>query len=259
MPIPMDEHRASWGFDFAQLDSDLAASGCRALVLVNPHNPTGKVFTAEELDKLGYLARRHDLLVISDEIHSDLVFPPHKHIPIASLPGMAERTVTLNSASKGFNLAGVRCAIAHIGPERLRQTWDSSPPTLYGSPNIFGVTATLAAWQHGDTWLSSVVDHLDRQRHLLVDSLKREVPGTRHRKVEAGYLAWIDFRNLSLGSDPAEFLLTNGKVALQSGAAFTLDDHGRGFARLNFATSSGLLHEIISRISHACTQNGNAR
>jgi cystathionine beta-lyase len=145
LPIPMNDERDGWTVDLARLDHDLAACRCRALVLVNPHNPTGRVMTAEELDALAHLAWRHDLLVISDEIHSDLIYPPHQHIPFASLPGMTERTVTLNSASKGFNLAGVRCAIAHVGPPRLREVWDSTPPTLYGSPNIFGVAATLAA------------------------------------------------------------------------------------------------------------------
>jgi cystathionine beta-lyase len=250
LPIPMADVDGGWACDLARLDRDVASTRCRALVLVNPHNPTGRVFAAEELDALAHTARRHDLLVIADEIHSDLVYAPHRHIPFASLPGMGERTVTLNSASKGFNLAGVRCAIAHLGPERLRASWDNAPSVLYTSPNIFGVAATLAAWQHGDTWLTGVLAHLDRQRHLLIDSLARLVPGARHHLVQAGYLAWIDFRATGLGPDPAATLLDSAKVALQSGVPFVTDGGGEGFARLNFATSPDILREIINRISH---------
>jgi cystathionine beta-lyase len=209
---------------------------------------TGRVFTAEELDTLAHLARRHDLLMISDEIHADLVYSPHQHIPFASLPGMSERTITLNSASKGFNLAGVCCAIAHLG--RLREVWDSAPPTLYTSPNIFGVAATLAAWQHGDTWLAALVAHLDRQRHFLVESLASTMPRIHHHLVQAGYLAWLDFRATELGPDPATTLLDRTNVALQPGGPFTLGGVN-GYARLNFATSTDILREIISRISHA--------
>lgn len=257
LPIPMSDERDSWTFDLGRLDRDLTTSGCRALVLVNPHNPTGRVFTAEELDALAHLARRHDLLMISDEIHADLVYPPHQHVPFASLPGMSQRTVTLHSASKGSNLAGVRCAIAHLGPARLREVWDSAPPTLYTSPNIFGVAATLAAWQHGDAWLAALTAHLDRQRHFLVESLARIAPRVRHHLVQAGYLAWLDFRATELGPDPATTLLNQANVALQPAGPFTLDN-GDGYARLNFATSTDILREIMTRISHVAGENSNS-
>jgi cysteine-S-conjugate beta-lyase len=258
LPIPMNDERNGWTFDLGRLDDDLAATGCRAMILVNPHNPTGRVFTAEELDALAYLAVRHNLLIVSDEIHADLIYPPHQHIPFASLPGMSERTVTLNSASKGFNLAGARCAVAHLGPARLREVWDSAPPALYTSPNIFGVAATLAAWQHGDTWLAGLVAHLGQQRRFLVESLASTMPRIRHHLVQAGYLAWLDFRATELGPDPATALLDKANVALQPGRPFTLDG-GDGYARLNFATSTDILREIISRISHAASENQDSR
>jgi cystathionine beta-lyase len=257
LPIPMVDEPGGWTFEIDRLDQNLRTSRCRALLLVNPHNPTGRVFTIRELQALAELAERHDLLVISDEIHADLAYQPHRHIPIATLPGMAARTVTLSSASKTFNLAGLRCAVAHIGPDHLLATWDQQPVNLYGCANVFGVAATLAAWEHGDEWLAAVVAHLDSQRHLLADALAQQLPRVRHHLVEASYLAWIDFRALGLGADPAAALLKSARVALSSGPSF--GPGGDGFARLNFATSADLLGELLERISRAVNNNSEQR
>jgi cystathionine beta-lyase len=251
LPIPMLDQPDGWDANLPHLERSLRETPCRALVLVNPHNPTGRVFTPDELATLATLAIRHDLLVIADEIHADLTYPPHRHIPLATLPGMAERTVTLNSASKAFNLAGTRCAVAHIGPERLLQAWDNQPGNLYGRANILGVAATLAAWRDGDDWLNAAVTHLDAQRHRLAHGLKTRIPAARHHLGQATYLAWIDFRDTGLGGDPAEDLLASAQVALTSGSTF--GPGGEGFARLNFATSADILDEIIHRITQAVT------
>ncbi|MGH3673998.1 MAG: MalY/PatB family protein [Pseudonocardiaceae bacterium] len=255
--IPMIDNPAGWVFDIRRLEYHLRNARCRAFLLVNPHNPTGRVFNADELAALAQLAERHDMLIISDEIHADLVYPPHQHIPIASLPGMAARTVTLSSASKAFNLAGVRCAVAHIGPERLLARWDEQPGNLYGRANIFGVAATLAAWRNGDDWLARAITHLDNQRHLLADLLVARLPDARHHLVQASYLAWIDFRPLGLGPDPADRLAKQAGVALTSGLPFGLG--GDGFARLNFATSTHLLSEIIGRMGRAVSTTTDQR
>lgn len=257
LPIPMVDEPDGWTFDIDRLDRDLRVSRCQALLLVNPHNPTGRVFTADELHALAKLAEHHDLLVISDEIHADLAYQPHRHIPIATLPGMAARTVTLNSASKAFNLAGARCAVAHIGPDRLLSAWDQQPGNLYGRANLFGVAATLAAWERGDEWLAAAVAHLDSQRHLFADALARQLPKARHHLAQASYLAWIDLRALGLGPDPAAPLLESARVALTSGTSF--GPGGEGFARLNFATSADLLRELVDRISRAVNSSSEQR
>lgn len=216
-------------------------TGCRVLLLVNPQNPTGHVFTRDELTDLADLAERNDMLVISDEIHADLVYEPHRHIPFATL--LPERTITLTSASKAFNLAGLRCAVAHIGHEPTRKALAAMPKMMYGESNIMGVEATVAAWRHGDDWLAETMRTLDANRRMIAD----ELPGTIGYAVpEATYLAWLDFGR----PGAAERLEREAKVLLSDGAHF--GPGGANFARLNFATDPEILREMLRRIKQAC-------
>lgn len=247
VPIPMVDTGDGWTFDADRLAEDVARHGCRALVLVNPHNPTGRAFTRDELAAIAEIADRHDLLVISDEIHSDLTYDPYRHIPFASLgEEAATRTVTLTSASKAFNLAGLRCSVAHVGDRRVREALEAQPPLLFGEVNSLGVLATLAAWQEGDDWLAGARATLTRNRRLIAESLPA---GIRHHLPEATYLAWLDCRELGLGTDPAAFFLARAGVMLSSGPGF--GPGGDGFARLNFATSGPILEEMLRRMRAA--------
>jgi cystathionine beta-lyase len=247
VPVHMLDTHDGWRFDADRLADDVARHGCRTLLLVNPQNPTGRAFRRDELLAIADVVRAHDLLVISDEIHADLVFAPGVHIPFASLgPEIAERTVTVTSATKAFNLAGIRCAVAHIGPERLRDALAAQPDVLFGEVNILGVEATLAAWRAGDDWLDGVRAVLDRNRHRLVKALP---PGIGCRLPEATYLAWLDCRALGLGPHPAEFFRKEARVLLSGGPPF--GPGGEGFARLNFATSEPVLEEILARMNEA--------
>jgi cystathionine beta-lyase len=247
VPIPMLDTGDGWRFDAGRLAEDVARHGCRALLLVNPQNPTGRVFRRDELLAIADVVRAHDLLVISDEIHADLVYAPGVHIPFASLDAeVAARTVTVTSATKAFNLAGIRCAVAHIGPERLRETLAALPEVLFGEVGVLGVEATLAAWRDSDDWLAGVLAVLDRNRRRLVEALP---PGIECRLPEATYLAWLDCRALDLGPDPAEFFRKEARVLLAGGPPF--GPGGDGFARLNFATSGPVLEEILTRMNDA--------
>lgn len=247
VPIPMLEGPDRWELDADRFDHDAGVTSCRVLLLVNPHNPTGRVFTHAELAAIAEVAERRDLLVISDEIHAELAYPPHRHIPFASLsPSAARRTVTLMSATKAFNLAGIRCAIAHIGPDQLLASHDAQPPDLFGHVSVFGVAATRAAWTEAGAWLEEAVAHLDRNRLLVADSLAQLLPGIGYHLPEAGYLAWLDFRSLGLGADPAAVLLDRGRIALSHGPDF--GPGGEGFARLNFATSRQVLSDVLDRL-----------
>ncbi|WP_214318284.1 MalY/PatB family protein [Nonomuraea sediminis] len=247
VPIPMLDDGDGWGFDPERLAADVARHGCRALILVNPHNPTGRVFGRDELAVIAEIAERHDLLVISDEIHSDLTYDPHRHIPFASLgPEAAGRTVTMTSASKAFNLAGLRCSVAHLGDARVRDALAAQPPLLFGEVSSLSVLATLAAWRDGDDWLAEVRATLDGNRHLIAESLPA---GVRFHLPEATYLAWLDFRGLDLGPDPAAHLLERANVKLSSGPSF--GPGGEGYARLNFATSGPILQEMLHRLRQA--------
>ncbi|MFF4948136.1 MalY/PatB family protein [Streptomyces chattanoogensis] len=247
VPIPLRDTSQGWAWDPDLLAKAVADSGCRALVLVNPHNPTGRVFERAELLQLAELAERHDLLVISDEIHADLTHAPHHHIPFASLgPEIERRTVTLTSATKAFNLAGVRCAVGHLGPARLRAAVDEQPVELYGAANVLGVHASLLAWTEGDAWLSAVRRHLAGVRDRLTATLADRLPGIAHHPPEGSYLAWLDCRALGWGDDPAARFRERGAVELGSGPGF--GPGGHGFVRLNFATSAAVLDELLDRL-----------
>ena len=164
-------------FDMAELEK-LVDKRTRIFVLCNPQNPTGRVFSRDELLALGRFAIEHDLIVISDEIHSDLVYPGQQHIPFASLgPEIAARTVTLNSATKSFNIPGLRCALIAFGSEDLRNRFHKRIPLkLTGSANIVGVDATVAAWEECQPWLDAVMEHLLKARNRVVDVLAAEAP-----------------------------------------------------------------------------------
>ena len=235
-----------WAWDHDDLDRRLAVERARILLLCNPQNPTGRVFTRGELEHLAAIAERHDLLIVSDEIHSDLVYTPQRHVPMATIA--PDRTVTLTSASKAFNIAGLRWAIAHVGPPWLRDRIAALPSHLLGAPNLTAVAATTAAWTEGDAWLQALLVHLDRNRALLADLLAEHVPDVGYVPPEATYLAWLDARSLGLPDDPASVALAHG-VALSPGPDF--GQNGVGFARLNMATSAGVLRAIVERLGDA--------
>jgi cystathionine beta-lyase len=235
-----------WDLDLTATDAAVNSADARVLLLVNPHNPTGRVFTEPELTGLAEIARRHDLLVISDEIHADLVYAPHRHLPFAALsPDAAARTVTLTSASKAFNLAGLRSAVVHFGPADLLAVRDAQPSDLFGMANLFGVHAALAAWSPSAAgWLSTLVEHLDANRRRLV-SAAGALPGVRVLEPEATYLAWLDVRGT--GVDRPDLALRRAGLRASPGPDF--GPGGEGFVRINFATSAEILEEVLDRLA----------
>jgi cystathionine beta-lyase len=254
--VPIRRRDGRWQVNLDQIaDAVRGRDGMppgRVMFLVNPHNPTGRVLTRDELLELGRLVVEHDMLVISDEVHADLTYPPHRHIPFASISEeIARRTVTLTSGSKAFNLAALRCAVAHIGVAAVRKALDDRQGLLFGQVNALGVDALRAAWTGADGWLDTVRALLRRNRLWLADHLP---PGVAYLPPDATYLAWLDCRALRLGDDPSAFFLDKAKVLLFRGAEF--GDEGRGFARLNFATSSLVLDELVRRMRTAVEREG---
>ncbi|MCH6162590.1 MalY/PatB family protein [Streptomyces marispadix] len=236
--------------DMAALADGVARHGCKVLLLVNPHNPTGTVLTRDELHEIAAVARRRDLLVVSDEIHSELTHEPHRFVPFASLsPDAAARTVTITSATKAFNLAGLRCTVTHYGPDRLLAVRDAQPPDLYGTVSNLGVTGTRAAWLHGDAWQKQLLTVLDRNRRRVHDVLRERLPALRHRLPEATYFTWIDARALRLAEDPVGFVRRHGGVLLDGGAPFGTGSEQ--YLRLNFATSADVLEGILDGVVNA--------
>ena len=224
-----------------------AARRARALLWCDPHNPTGRAFTRDEVAKVAEIVAAHDLTIISDEIHAELTYPGSTHVPIASLgPEIEARTFTLASPSKAFNLAGAKCGVGYCGSEALldRYRW-SYNPQLPGV-TVFGLAATRAAWTQCDDWLARAVRYLDGNRRWLESAIAEHLPSVCHRVPEATYLAWLDMRSLDLGVSPGQHFLEHGQVALHEGALFGAV--GEGFVRLNFATSRAILEEIVDRM-----------
>ena len=234
-------------FDGAVLDGVLD-DRTNVVLWCNPHNPTGRAFDDEELAALADVAGRRDLLVLSDEVWADLVHPGACHRTVASVPGLAERSVVVSSASKSFNLAGLRCAIAHIGSDRVLEEFQRHPDRLRGHVNTLGAEAALACWREGRPWLDELRRHLVGQLDHLGARLETDLPEVRWRRPDATYLAWLDGRGLGL---PDEFarVLKHGGVALSPGLDFGA--LGAGHARLNVATSRDILDEILDRMIDA--------
>ena len=248
---PLVDDGARLRLDAEALERALDA-GTRLLLLCNPHNPSGRALDREELEALARIACEHDLVVVSDEIHCELVYPGHRHIPIGSLgDDIGQRTVTLNSASKGFNIAGLRCAVMHFGSEALRERFRRAvPDRLIGPLNPIGIDATVAAWRDGQPWLDRVMQRLGVNRDRIAAWVVEQAAIIRHHPPEATYLAWLDCRGLvERTGDVHEFFLREARVALTSGQAF--GPGAEGFLRLNFATSPEILEQLLDRMTAA--------
>jgi cysteine-S-conjugate beta-lyase len=235
------------GFDYDDLEARLGEDGATIWILCHPHNPLGHVFRRRELERIADIAARHDILVVSDEIHADLTMPGATHVPFASLgPEVVARTVTVTSTSKAFNLAGLRWAVMHAGDAGLHDALEQLPGHYLGAPNVMAVTAAVAAWTGGGEWLDAVVDVIDENRQALGDLLRRHLPGTVYRPPEATYLAWVDATGLGLGDDPAETFRRRG-VELSPGPQF--GPGGEGHVRINIATSPAILAETVAAMA----------
>ena len=235
--------------DLDRLD-ELFAEGARTLVLTQPHNPWGRVFTRSELEGVRDVVVKHGARVISDEIHAPLALPGATHVPYLSLEGTGDHAVAVVAASKAFNTAGLRCAqIVAAHGETMRRIRDVPDP-LNDSWSPLGEVAAVAAYQHGDEWLAALVRRLAEQRDLLADLLATHMPEVRMRPLEATYLAWLDARAYG-HADPAAVALERGRVKLAPGHDYHpgLDGH----VRLNIATSPERLEEIVTRLASAWT------
>ncbi len=240
--------------DFDALRGSIDAR-TRMLMLCNPHNPTGRVFTREELSALAEIAIEHDLIVVSDEIHADLVLPGAEHVPIATLgPEVEARTITLMSATKAWNIAGLRCAVAAFGSQDLHRRFNALPRHIRGGLGSLGLAATQIAWTACQPWLDEVVGYLDANRRAVREQLAEQLPAVRLDGPEGTYLAWLDCRALELPGGPFAFFLKRAKVALSNGAVF--GPGGSGFVRLNFATSREIVTEAIERMAKAVQSHG---
>ncbi|MFZ4858298.1 MAG: MalY/PatB family protein [Desulfuromonadaceae bacterium] len=237
-------------FDLGDLEKK--ARSAKLLILCSPHNPVGRVWTRVELEAVAAIVKRHDLLVVSDEIHGDLLFPPHRLIPFGTLSNISpEKVVTFVAPSKTFNLAGLAASIAIIPDPVLRRRFVDNQKTLgVGKSNFLGLVALEAAYRLGEPWLESLLLYLEGNARHLVEYARNKWPQIDVDVPEGTYLAWLDCRRLGLTEEELHRLFFEfARVGLNRGSQF--GSQGRGFMRLNFATPRATLNEGLERITRA--------
>lgn len=241
--IPLILENDRWTIDFERFESSITAKS-KLLLLCNPHNPGGTVFTREELLKLGEICERHDLVICSDEIHCDLVLEQdQKHIPYGSLsPELAQRTITLMAPSKTYNLPGLACAFGIFPNERIRNKFSLAARGIITEVNLFGYAGCEAAYNYGEPWRLELLDYLRGNRDRIYAFLQERYPQVGTHPMAATYLAWLDIRKLGL-KDPAGHFEKHG-IALSDGKMFG----GEGFLRLNFGCPRARLEEGLQRL-----------
>lgn len=235
-------------FNYDELEAQAAKANL--LMLSNPHNPVGRSWTKDELEKLADICNHHDLIVISDEIHSDLVLPGHRHNVFAVLnEETVQRTITLHAPSKTFNLAGLSTAFAIIPSEALRKRFEQQIEKLHlGLGNLFGFEALIAAFNNGDEWLDQLLGYLAENVSFTRDYLANHLPEINIYPTEATYLMWLDFSHFKLSDE--EFrskMIDEAGLALSRGADF--GPGGEGFMRLNVACTRATLREGLERMA----------
>jgi len=244
---PLHENDGVYSIDFEDFEAKLA-TGVRMFILCNPHNPVGKVWSEEDLWRMGALCCRYKTLILSDEIHSDLVFKPHKHVHIAALSEeLAQQTLTFFAPSKTFNMGGMFTSVAHSANKELLQTLTSYMEKMHlfhGS--IFGDLTLEAAYNHGDAWLDALLDYLSGNFDYVVQYLQDEVPGMKTHRPEGTYLMWLDARELGLEPKALQQKMMDAGLGFNSGDLFGVE--GAGFLRLNAACPRQRLEQACAAL-----------
>ncbi len=237
--------------DFEALEQQIDHQ-TKMMYLCNPHNPVGRAWTKEELKKLADIAEKHQIIVVSDEIHSDIIFSGHKHIPFASVSEYAaQTTITSMAPSKTFNLAGLSTSIVVIENQRMMQDYNHMIETFHiGLTNPFGLTGLKAAYSKGEPWLEALLKYLEQNRDFVFNYINEEIPGLTPFLPEATFLMWIDFRGLNLDEKALKNLLVE-KAGLGLSAGEIFRNGGEGFQRLNFGCPKSVLEQALTQLKSA--------
>jgi cystathionine beta-lyase len=244
-----NEDTNPWILNWDSIESAYA-SGLKVHLLCSPHNPLGFIYSEQDLRKIVALAKKYDVLVISDEIHAPLTFPGETFVPILSLGADAESVaLCVTAASKGWNIAGLKCAIIISQNDEMNTELAKLAPAMHYRASLLGGFATAVAFAQCEVWLDTVLAQLDQNRHLIKKLLAEKLPTVRYHIPQNSYLAWLDVESLNLGENPSVTLIEKGRVAFSPG-------HGFGkqcdqYVRLNFATSPEIITEAIDRIARA--------
>ena len=244
-----DEATNPWVINWDSIEKAYA-SGIKVHLLCSPHNPLGFIYTKQDLLKIVGLAKKHNVLIISDEIHAPLTFPGETFVPMLSLGADAESvSVTVTAASKGWNIAGLKCAILISQDEQMNAKLANLAPAMHYRASLLGGFATAVAFADCGVWLDTVIAQLDHNRHLIKNLLAEKLPTVRYHIPQNSYLAWLDVESLNLGPDHSVTLIEKGRVAFSPGHAF--GKQCDQYVRLNFATSPEIITEAIDRIARS--------
>jgi len=247
-PLARDE-AGRYDLDPAAIEAALSQPGAAAYLLCSPHNPTGNVWPAGQLEMVADLCQRHGAALLVDEIHAPLVLPGARFVPFGSLRHeMTGQAFVFTSASKGWNIPGLKCGVAVAGSQQGRALLEQRAGALLAAH--LGVLASVAAFTEGGPWLDAVLRQLDENRALLAALLREHLPAAGYAQPQASFLAWLDCRALGLGDDPSAVFLDRGRVAVARGPRF--GRQGEGFVRLNIGTSPELIAEAVRRMAGAC-------
>jgi cysteine-S-conjugate beta-lyase len=252
-PLVLDDGR--YVMDFEDLETKAADPLTKMIFLCNPHNPVGRVWTATELRQLGDICARHSVLVVSDEMHGDLVFPGHEYTPFASLgPAFATNSITCLSPAKTFNIAACCSAFTVVPDEDKRRQFQAENNRLtVNKNNAFANAAMEAAYAEGGTWLDAAIEYLEGNVDLVKTRLA-SIPGVKLVEPEGTFLVWLDFRDLNLDTELlTQFLRRQAKWAVTRGHAF--GDSGAGFARLNIGCTRARLATAMDQLAVAVAEN----
>ena len=237
--------------DFRNLEKE-AIAGAKLILLSNPHNPVGKAWTEEELEKLARICINHNILIISDEIHSDLILPGNKHIPTAGISEtIANHVVTCMAPSKSFNIAGLATSSVIIPNPAIREKFNKTMERLHiGGGNIFGMEASSAAYSNGVEWIDKMLEYVNNNMNLVYDYCLAKIPLIKPVKAEATYLVWLDCSNLRMDDiSLRKFMIEKARLGLNDGPAF--GPGGNGFQRMNVACPRSVVHEALKRLEKA--------
>jgi len=244
-----DEATNPWIINWDSIEKAYA-SGIKVHLLCSPHNPLGFIYTKQDLLKIVALAKKHNVLIISDEIHAPLTFPGETFVPILTLGSDSESvSVCVTAASKGWNIAGLKCAILISQNAEMNSKLANLAPAMHYRASLLGGFATAVAFADSGVWLDTVITQLDHNRHLIKNLLAEKLPTVRYHIPQNSYLAWLDLESLHLGADPSVTLIEKGRVAFNPGHAF--GKQCDQYVRLNFATSPEIIIEAIDRIARA--------
>ncbi len=249
-----DENERIWKIDFDKFEEQIKEN-TSLFILCNPHNPVGRVFTPEELSKLGNICLKHHVKICSDEIHCEILYKGSKHTPIASLNReFSANTITFMAPSKTFNIPGLACSVAIIQDPEMRSVFKKSLQGLGSHVSVLSQAAGLAAYRDCEDWRYELLEYLESNRDYALSYIRQNLPGIRTNKIEATFLMWLNCNDLEIDGSPSKFFAENAKVQLNDGATF-----GKGFekyVRLNFGTNRQTLEAALERMKQSLAEKG---